>query len=199
MKLVIIGTGGLSKSISSSSKKVFGYIDEFKNDKTILYNYIDDSNVKKLKNKSFIVAIGNNKNRLKWFKILEQYSLKITNVIDKTSNIDKSVKIGKGNFIGKNVVINTNSTIGHNCILNSGVIIEHSAIIGNNVNISPGAVLNGDVKIGDDTWIGSNSTIFGQVNIGKNCIIGAGSIIRKDVPDNYVVVGKGEFLKYNEK
>lgn len=197
---ILIGAGGLSRSIKSSLSKKSYYIDSFKEKNNIIIdNDINDNNFKAYKKSKFIVCIGDNKQRKKWFDKINNYGLSFFNVIDKTSNIDKTSKIGRGVFIGKNAIINANASIGDNCIINTGVIIEHSVKISNHCNISPGAVLNGDVKVGDMTWIGSNATIIGQVEIGKNCIIGANTIIRKNIPDNTVYIGNNEFLRINNE
>lgn len=44
------------------------------------------------------------------------------------------------------------------------------------------------VVIGRGSWIGRNVCIMG-CKIGKSCVIGAYSFVKKDVPDNCVVVG----------
>ena len=47
----------------------------------------------------------------------------------------------------------------------------------------------GPVTIGENAWIGDNVVIVGGVSIGRGSVIGANSVIRKDVPDNTIVVG----------
>ncbi len=53
---------------------------------------------------------------------------------------------------------------------------------GNNVLVGKG------VKIGKNSQIGSNSIIEHNVKIGNNCVIGYGSIIRKTIMGNNVVI-----------
>jgi acetyltransferase-like isoleucine patch superfamily enzyme len=38
-------------------------------------------------------------------------------------------------------------------------------------------------------WVGDSAIICKGVRIGENSIIGAGSVVRKDVPPNCVVIG----------
>ncbi len=45
------------------------------------------------------------------------------------------------------------------------------------------------ITIGDDVWIGPYSIIMKGVTIGDNCVIGAGSVVRRDMPSNTLVVG----------
>lgn len=45
------------------------------------------------------------------------------------------------------------------------------------------------ITIGDYVWIGGNSVVLPGVNIGNNVIVGAGSVVTKDIPDNWIVGG----------
>lgn len=46
-----------------------------------------------------------------------------------------------------------------------------------------------EIHIGDNVWIACNATILGGVHIGNNAVIGAGSVVTKDIPDNYLAFG----------
>ena len=37
--------------------------------------------------------------------------------------------------------------------------------------------------------INVNSCVFGKIKIGNNVVIGAGTVLKKSVPDNCVVIG----------
>lgn len=43
--------------------------------------------------------------------------------------------------------------------------------------------------IGDDVSIYTGATVFGGIRVGNHVVIGAGSVVRRDVPDNCTVVG----------
>lgn len=45
------------------------------------------------------------------------------------------------------------------------------------------------ITIGNNVWIGGNVVILPGVTIGNNVIIGAGSVVSKDIPDNWIAVG----------
>ena len=60
------------------------------------------------------------------------------------------------------------------------------------------------IEVMDDVFIGCNTTILGGVRIGPRAVIGAGSVVTRDVPENYVVVGNparviGTFDEFLEK
>jgi maltose O-acetyltransferase len=46
-----------------------------------------------------------------------------------------------------------------------------------------------EIHIGNNVWIACNVVILGGVNIGNNVVIGAGSVVTKDIPDNYLAYG----------
>ncbi|OBR96819.1 galactoside O-acetyltransferase [Clostridium ragsdalei P11] len=109
-------------------------------------------------------------------------------------------------FIGENFVANFNATI-----LDDGKIY-----IGDNVMMGPNVSLMAsshplipeeriamkyedghvsvseyakEIHIGNNVWIACNVVVCGGVNIGDNVVIGAGSVVTKDIPDNYIAYG----------
>jgi maltose O-acetyltransferase len=105
-----------------------------------------------------------------------------------------------------------NISLGNNCRLNEGVYILGRAevVIEDNVTISPFAkILTGfydtsnwvegnylekrhlgkSVYIGHDCWIGTGAIILPGVTIrGQGVIVGAGSVVTKDIQDDFVLV-----------
>lgn len=138
---------------------------------------------------SYILGIGDNGLREKVAQLILSKSKQIVNVIDKSSFISKSAKIGIGVFASKGVLVNAFSTIGDFTILNTGCIIEHECEIGNAVHIAPGAVLAGNVKIGERSFVGANSVIKQGIKIGDDVVIGAGSVVVNNVSNNTIIVG----------
>lgn len=56
-------------------------------------------------------------------------------------------------------------------------------------NAFRGFIQSGGVIIGNNVAIGGNVTILDGVTIGNNCTIGAGSVVVKDIPDNFIAYG----------
>jgi len=46
-----------------------------------------------------------------------------------------------------------------------------------------------EIYIGNNVWIACNAVVLGGVHIGNNVVIGAGSVVTKDIPDNYLAFG----------
>lgn len=101
-----------------------------------------------------------------------------------------------------NLEIGDNTSIGVGTILSSRkkIKIGRNVGIGNGCSIydndhkmplRPGGeeMIETPVEIKDGAWIGAHSVILRGVVLGKNVTIGAGSVVMKDVPDNFVVMG----------
>lgn len=195
-QLILIGAGGYAKSVIDSidceTYRIVGFIDEFKKEKKHLGYPIVAQSLEQIKDKNkyvYFITVGNNLNRLRWYKELEKYHLKIINIIDSTAIISTKAKIGNGCFVGKMAIINSNSVIGDNCIVNTKALIEHGCSLGNHVNMSTNSVINGDVSIGEGSFIGSCSVIIGQLNIGQWATIGAGAVVIRNVENGITVAG----------
>ena len=123
-------------------------------------------------------------------------NLKPLNVIHPTAILDKTCKIGEGLQVMPGACVNYFSKIGDFVILNTSSTVDHECIIGKGVHIMGNAYVGGRVKIGNFVTIGSNATIFPDIEIKNGAFIGAGSVVRKNVGENQVVVGNpAKFLK----
>lgn len=194
--LILIGAGGYAKSVLDSidynNYHMVGFIDEFKKEDEHLGYPIIAHSLEEIKDRNkyvYFISVGNNKNRLRWYEMINKYDLEIINIIDSTAIISPMAIIGKGCFVGKMVVINSKSIIGNNCIINTKALIEHGCILENHVNMSTNSVINGDVVVGEGSFIGSSSVTIGQLKIGKWSTIGAGAVVVKSVDSNVTVVG----------
>jgi UDP-2-acetamido-3-amino-2,3-dideoxy-glucuronate N-acetyltransferase len=118
--------------------------------------------------------------------------------ICKGATIGSNCNIGEGVYIGPNVVIGSNCKIQNHSLIYDGVTIEDEVFIGPNVVTTndnfPRAV--GDwtqrfrkTLIKKGASICANTTIVCGIVIGNNAMIGAGSVVTKDIKDNYLAYG----------
>lgn len=202
-KLIIIGAGGYAKSVVDSidtfNYEIVGFVDEFSNENTHIGYPILAKTVDNLLNPSeyvYFIAIGNNKNRKRWFDYFAKRSLRLINVVDKSAIVSARASIGVGCFVGKMAIINSKAVVGDDCIVNTKSLVEHGCKIGSHVNVSTNAVLNGDVAVGDGAFVGSCSVTIGQLSIGGWSTVGAGAVVINDVPSNVIVAGvPAKFIK----
>ncbi len=97
--------------------------------------------------------------------------------------LPRKTKVGKGLIIyhGQALVINQGVQIGNYCILRNSTTIGHKILKDGSFSACP--------KIGNYVDIGANVCIIGDITIGNNVKIGAGTVVVKNIPDNYTVVG----------
>jgi len=110
-------------------------------------------------------------------------------VVDPTSVVARSARIGAGVFINAGCVIAGACRLGDQVLINRSASIGHHADIGDYVSIAPGALLAGNVTIGRGAMIGAGAVILSEVAIGENAVIAAGSVVRRSVAANCLAEG----------
>lgn len=85
-------------------------------------------------------------------------------------------------YIGNNVTVSSGAKIISNTLDTTNWVEERLSTIVNHVGKS--------IYIADGTWLCANSIILPGVNItGKGVIIAAGSVVTKDIAEDFVLVG----------
>lgn len=119
---------------------------------------------------------------------------RIVNKIRGESDIDRLIQDGLR--VGKNFHMQPHCRIDPSfCWLvfigDNVTLAPNVSIIAHDASTKPllGYTKIGLVSIGDNAFIGQNSTILPNVRIGSNCIVGAGSVVKKDIPDNCIYAG----------
>ncbi|MDQ1181974.1 DapH/DapD/GlmU-related protein [Rhodococcus sp. SORGH_AS_0301] len=103
--------------------------------------------------------------------------------------------IGNNCYIGKHVTIECDGSIGDEVIIANnvgivgrrdhdlfelGVPVRSAKWVGDNPDLSK------PVTIGSDVWIGFGAIILSGVRIGDSAVIAAGSVVKRDVPENTI-------------
>ena len=138
--------------------------------------------------------------------IVKSHSVLESSIIGKGSSIGPFAQLRPGSVIGENVKIGNfveikNSKIGNQCSISHLSYIGDSQL-GKNINVGAGTITcNYDGKnkhktiIEDNVFIGTNTSLIAPLRISKNSKTGAGSIIRKNIPPNSLVVGLDKLVK----
>ena len=138
--------------------------------------------------------------------IVKSHSVIESSIIGKGSSIGPFARLRPGSVIGENVKIGNFVEIKNSKIGNKSTISHLSYIgdsqLGKNVNIGAGTITcNFDGKnknktiIEDNVFIGTNTSLIAPVIIRKNSKTGAGSVIKKNIPSNSLVVGFDRLVK----
>ncbi|MEL6459670.1 MAG: acyltransferase [Cyanobacteria bacterium J06621_15] len=136
--------------------------------------------------------------------VIIQGSFEIRNKVKVTigsgSRLNKRVVIyGSGELtVGKNVSINgacigceTSIQINDYCLISDCFLSDsdYHNLEPHLRHSPPTSKVAAPITLKHNVWIGARVTIMKGVTVGKNSVIGLGSIIRKSVPDNVVVIG----------
>ena len=177
MRTIIIGVGGQARVIIDilmfdRNIEVIGLIDktltkgEKVNKVPILGTFSEISKICKCNDvEGFIVGVGDNYIRAKYYEALKNMGLKPINAIHPSASITHNVKMGKGNVICMGSVVCTYAKIGNNCIINTGAIVEHECKVKDHAHISSGTNIAGRVTIGKGSFIGIGTTIIQNLKI----------------------------------
>jgi sugar O-acyltransferase (sialic acid O-acetyltransferase NeuD family) len=200
MLLGIYGSGGLGceiyeiairyNTMHSSWDKIL-FIDDINEEG----NYFGTERIKfdtLLKNKDdyeCIVAVGEPSTREKLYDKLINESVKITSLVDLTSIISPTSKIGLGTIICEFSTIHTGVEIGQNVLIQPFCDIGHDIKIGDHTVISPHCAPGGSTVFGKRVYAGMQSTIKEKLIIGDDAIIAMGSSLFLDTPAGSTVLG----------
>ena len=199
--LIIIGAGGMGRTIYSNALESIGY-----GEKYVIKGFIDD-NLKALdgfpnypplldtikdyqpkKDDVFVSSIGGSSRRACMEEIISRGG-EFIELIHQTARILTNAKIGKGNFIGAYSVIGNDVVIGDYNMIQSYTVIGHDAIIGNWNRIDTHVTCVGGVVIEDEVNIHTSEVISHKVVVEKGAHVGALSFVIRKVKAGTTVMG----------
>ena len=165
----------------------------------MVYSAIDDQLLKELNEVKEIIHEYNSlkpSQTLRRFQILKDllgYVADDEIIVNQPFYCDygKQIRVGKRFFANFNLTIldEARVTIGDDCFIGPNVSIYTACHSTDPVERNTRREWAEPVTIGDNVWIGGSVTILPGVTIGSNVTIGAGSVVRRDIPDNVVAVG----------
>ena len=199
--LVIVGAGGMGRTVYDIAKESIGYkkeflikgfindlsdvLDKYHNYPPILgtiKDYIpEDSDV-------FINAIGAPERVQCIENILSKGGVFI-NLIHSTARIGMNVKIGKGNIIAAYSTLGADCIIGDYNMIQSYTVIGHDARIGNYNRIDTHVTCVGGIEIKNETTIHTSAVINHKVVVEDKAKVGACSFVIRKVKAGETVFG----------
>lgn len=192
-KLVIIGAGGMGRTMYDLARESIGYGSKFE-----VVGFIDDNldalsgfenyppvlgTIAAYECKSenvFVCSIGGHSRKA----CIEQLLIRgaeFISLIHHTARIGTNVHMGKGNLVGALTTIAADAKIGDYNFIQSLTIIGHDVTIGSWNRIDSQVMMVGATTIGDHNMIHTGAMINHNVHIGDNCTIGACSFVTMDV------------------
>lgn len=200
-QLVIIGAGGMGRTLYSSALESIGFNEVFE-----VKGFVDDDlrslddfegyppiigaikDYKPVFNDIFISSIGGNFRNI-CMDIFISRGAVFFNLIHKTVRIYMNAKIGKGNFIGAYSVIGNDVTVGDYNMIQSYTVIGHDAKIGSYNRIDTHVTCVGGTVVEDNANIHTSAVINHGVTIGTGAHVGALSFVIRKVKPGTTVCG----------
>ena len=199
--LIIIGAGGMGRTVYSNALESVGYGETF-----VVKGFIDD-NLKALdgfpnyppvidtirdyqpkEDDVFVSSIGGASRRACMEDIIRRGG-EFIELIHQTARLLTNVKLGKGNFIGAYTVIGNDAVIGDYNMIQSYTVIGHDAKVGNYNRIDTHVTCVGGIVIEDDVNIHTSAVISHNVVIETGAHVGALSFVIKKVKAGTTVMG----------
>ena len=199
--LIIIGAGGMGRTMYSNALESIGYGEKF-----VVKGFIDD-NINALDNfpnyppivgtikdyvpqhnDVFVSSIGGASRKPCMEEIISRGG-EFIELIHQTARIYTNVKLGKGNFIGAFAVIGNDAVIGDYNMIQSYTVIGHDVRMGNWNRIDTHVTCVGGIVIEDETNIHTSAVINHNVTIGSGAHVGALSFVIRKVKPGTTVCG----------
>ncbi len=206
--LIIVGGGGMGRSVFCIAKNSIGYNTEF-----CVKGYIDD-NIHSLdgfegyppvldtikdyqiqEGDVFVCSIGSTQTKRKICENLKSRGAKFQTLLTTTAIVRQNAQIGDGCIIADYAAIGCDCHIGENCLIQNYSIVAHDCVIGDYVRIDTHAVCVGGVKVDEAATVHTGAVISHKVIVGKNSVVAACSfVIRKVKPDSTVFGNPAKYL-----
>ena len=139
--------------------------------------------------KHAIVAIGDNRTRLRYMGILEQHGFKLVSAVHPTAHVAATATLGRNVVVAPQAAVVAETNLGDGTIVNTSAVVDHECELAEGVHVCPGALLAGRVKVGRGAFIGIGAQVIQCRAIGHFATIGAGAVVIEDVPEYSTAVG----------
>lgn len=199
--LIIIGAGGMGRTVYSNALESVGYGEKF-----VVKGFIDD-NLKALggfsnyppvidtirdylpqENDVFVSSIGGVSRRVCMEEIIRRGG-EFIELIHQTARLLTNVKLGKGNFVGAYTVIGNDAVVGDYNMIQAYTVIGHDARIGNWNRIDTHVTCVGGTVVEDEVNIHTSAVISHKVVVESGAHVGALSFVIRRVKAGTTVMG----------
>lgn len=200
-QLIIIGAGGMGRTVYSNVLESRGYGETF-----VIKGFIDDdlhaldglpyyppvigtiSDYQPKADDVFVCSIGGASRKPCMESIINRGG-EFISVIHRTARLLTNVVIGKGNFIGADTVIGNDVVIGDYNMIQSYTIIGHDVRMGDFNRIDTRVTCVGGVVIENEVNIHTSAVISHNVTVENRAHVAALSFVIKDVKAGTTVIG----------
>lgn len=137
----------------------------------------------------FVVALGEPKARARAVERLRSIGARFASIIDPSVLIGASSRVREGSMILGHASITADALLGAHVLVNPGTTVAHDNRIADFATLSPGVHLAGHVTVDEGAFLGTGACVIPGISIGAHAYVGAGSVVIRNVPQGYTVVG----------
>jgi UDP-perosamine 4-acetyltransferase len=141
------------------------------------------------KAKGAIIAIGDNRTRQSYAKMLVEQGFELISAIHPTACVSGSARIGKNVVIAAGAIVCAEANLCDSTIVNTAAVVDHECEIGCAAHVCPTVALAGRVRIGEGAFVGLGAKVIPCITIGEHAIVGAGAVVIRDIPPHSTAVG----------
>ncbi len=199
--LIIIGAGGMGRTVYSNALESVGYGENF-----VVKGFIDDNlqalddypnypsvigTIKDYQPQTddvFVSSIGGAARRPCMEEIIRRGG-EFMELIHQTARILTNAKLGKGNFVGAYTVIGNDAVVGDYNMIQSYTVIGHDARIGSWNRIDTHVTCVGGTVVEDEVNIHTSAVISHKVVVESGAHVGALSFVIRRVKAGTTVMG----------
>lgn len=199
--LVIVGAGGMGRTLYDMARESCGYRTEF-----VIKGFIDDnlhalegfknyppvigciSSYRPEEDDVFVCSIGGSIRRKCMLDLLEK-GARFINLIHSTARIGSNVKLGEGNIVGAYTSIGADAVIGNYNLIQSYTVVGHDAQIGDWNRIDTHVTCVGGIRICNETDIYTSAVLNHGVVVEDCAHVGACSFVIRRVKAGTTVIG----------
>jgi sugar O-acyltransferase (sialic acid O-acetyltransferase NeuD family) len=140
-------------------------------------------------NDVFIGAIGDPKDKVKYYTPIIERGGRFVNIIHPLANLGKNVRLGVGIVLAPFASITCDVKVGDHVSIGAFSNAGHDTAIGDWSQISSHCGINGNAVLGEGVFLGSHACIIPERRVGDWAFVGAGSVVIRDVPAHAKVFG----------
>lgn len=200
-QLVIIGAGGMGRTVYDIARECVGYGSEF-----TIKGFVDDNllaldgfdnyppvlgkiaEYQPEEDDVFTFSIGGDARRL-CIENLVGRGARFINLIHSSARIGSNVKLGEGNIIAAFSSLGADCRIGNYNMIQSYTVIGHDAEIGDFNRIDTHVTCVGGIKIKNETTVHTGAVINHKVTLCDRAKVGACSFVIRSVREGVTVLG----------
>ncbi len=137
----------------------------------------------------FIGAIGDPKDKVKYYSPIIERGGRFINLIHPLANIGKNVQLGAGIVMAPFSSVTCDARIGNHVSIGALSNVGHDTVVGDWCQISSHVGINGNAVVGEGVFLGSHACIIPKIKVGDWAFVGAGSVVVRDVQPGVKVFG----------